>query len=131
MLNAPIRAMKRQKQEQLEKEKLRSSIIREKEKASVKVGRVENQMDQMKRINQVLITSNDIKERIIGELKDELVDKSNENDKLRDSLRKKKEELGFYKRCLGDKIKRIFKGKYREYRNLSEGNRQFAIKEKI
>lgn len=57
----------------MEKEKLKQGIVREKEKAKVKVDWVENDMNKMKRINQVLITSNDIKERIIADLKQELI----------------------------------------------------------
>lgn len=37
--------------EELAKEKLRLSIVREKEKAKVKVDRVESDMDKMRRIN--------------------------------------------------------------------------------
>ena len=57
----------------MEKEKLKQGIVREKEKAKVKVDRVENDMNKMKWINQVLIASNDIKERIIADLKQELI----------------------------------------------------------
>ena len=56
-------------------EQIKASIVGEKEKAKVKGVRVENDMEKMRRINQVLITSNDIKERIVAELKEDVIKK--------------------------------------------------------
>eukprot|EP00347_Sterkiella_histriomuscorum_P010555 403375839 len=111
------KAVKRQKIEELEKEKLRMGIIREREKAKVKVDRVENDMAKMKRINQVLIASNDLKERIVADLKSEVIQKQILAEDYKSKYEKKMRELDFYKKMMGAYYQGIFKKKYTEYKN--------------
>ncbi len=85
----------------MEKNNLKLGLAREKEKAKIKVNRVENDMGKMRRINQILITSNDIKERIIAELKEEVIQKQQNIQEMMYKLGRKKKELDFYKQTLG------------------------------
>lgn len=55
--------------------------MREKEKSKNKIDRVEGDMGKLTKINRVLITTNDMKERVIAQLKEELAVK---NEKLED-----------------------------------------------
>ena len=56
----------------------------------------------MKRLNEVLIQSNEMKEFIIDSLKSEVIEKTTENDKLQRKIKLLQEELNFLKSNIGE-----------------------------
>ncbi len=65
----------------------------------------------------MLITSNDLKERIIGDLKQDLHSKQHALDDLTQKLEETQKELAFFKLALGPDTTALLKRKYKEYRN--------------
>jgi len=62
--------------DELENEKLRFIIRKEKEASKLRLRRMEGEFGKLKRINEILISSNDNKDSIINDLKGDVNDKN-------------------------------------------------------
>ena len=73
----------------------------------------------MYRINEVLLTANEVKERVISDLKKDIIDKNECIDKMLKQINEAQQKVEFYQKHLGEKNMLLFESKYKQFKKLS------------